>query len=111
MTVRELISVDKEKCFNCHACITACSVKYCNDGSGDYVKINSNMCLTCGDCIDDCTNEARYYFDDWKSFYAACVNGEVAPAIASNFFNQYMKINSLLKKIGEILYCTTNLPV
>ena len=33
-----VINVDQEKCVNCHVCINACPVKYCNDGSGDFGK-------------------------------------------------------------------------
>ena len=43
-----VISVDKDKCLNCHRCISVCPAKFCNDGSGDYIKINSDLCLGCG---------------------------------------------------------------
>ena len=36
-----VISVLEDKCINCHACIAACPIKFCNDGSGDHVKINA----------------------------------------------------------------------
>ena len=43
----EIVGVDKEKCINCHNCISVCPVKYCNDGSGDYVTVNPFMCIGC----------------------------------------------------------------
>ena len=53
---------------NCHACITACPVKFCNNGSGDIVEVNSDMCIACGSCITACTHKAGNYVDDFKEF-------------------------------------------
>jgi iron only hydrogenase large subunit-like protein len=103
--LRELVFVDKDKCVNCHACISVCPVKFCNNGSGDYVTINNQLCLGCGNCIDACTHEARYYVDDWPLFVEAVNQDEklvaiVAPAIAASFPNDYLRFNTLLKKLG-----------
>ena len=38
-----VIKIDEEKCINCYACIAACPVKYCMDGSGEKLRINQNM--------------------------------------------------------------------
>jgi Fe-S-cluster-containing hydrogenase component 2 len=35
MKLSEIIEVDKEKCVNCHRCISACPVKFCNDEAGN----------------------------------------------------------------------------
>ena len=32
--VREVITVDPEKCTACHRCISVCPAKMCNDASG-----------------------------------------------------------------------------
>ncbi len=101
----KVIDVNKEKCVNCHACISACPVKFCNDGSGDYVTVNSNMCIACGNCIKVCTHEARNYIDDFKDFIKSIESGDkiiaiVAPSIAANFPNQYMNFNGWLKSKG-----------
>ena len=40
--LRPVINVDKEKCCNCHRCISVCPVKLCNDGSQD-VSVKSNL--------------------------------------------------------------------
>lgn len=102
--LRELVSVDKDKCVNCHACISVCPVKFCNNGSGDSVVINPNLCLGCGNCIDACTHNARYYLDDWPQFAHALQKKEnivaiVAPAVAASFPNTYLQLNTLLKKL------------
>lgn len=101
----EVIGVESDKCVNCYACISVCPVKFCNNGSGEYVTINADLCLGCGQCIDACTHNARHYIDDWDRFVADMnrhtpMVAIVAPAIAANFPNQYLKINTLLKKLG-----------
>jgi iron only hydrogenase large subunit-like protein len=100
-----VLDVDEEKCVNCHKCISVCPIKYCNDGSGETVKVINDMCLACGACIKACTHDARNYTDDIQEFLYSLANKTkmvaiVAPSIASNFPNQYLKINSLLKEMG-----------
>ena len=54
MSLTPVISVIKEKCVNCHRCIAVCPVKFCNDGSGDFVSINNDLCIGCGKCEKHC---------------------------------------------------------
>ena len=100
-----VIKLDKSRCTNCHKCVSVCPSKYCNDGSGAIVSINSNMCIACGACIHACTHGARYFIDDFDLFTKSLEANEkivaiVAPAIAAAFPNQYLKINGLLKDMG-----------
>jgi iron only hydrogenase large subunit-like protein len=104
-SLRKVVEVDREKCTNCHACIAACPVKFCNDGSGEYVEINQEMCIGCGHCIAACTHDARSGIDDFEAFLRAVKEGVplvaiVAPAIASNFPDQYLNVNGWLKSMG-----------
>jgi iron only hydrogenase large subunit-like protein len=104
-TLSSVVGVDSEKCVNCHACITACPVKFCNDGSLDYMRINDDLCIGCGSCIRACTHEARYAIDDFDSFLQAVRRKEpivavVAPAVASNFPEHYLNLNGWLKATG-----------
>lgn len=104
-TLSKVITVDEDKCINCHACIAACPVKYCNDASGDFIQINHDSCIACGACITACTHEARVILDDTQRFFDDLSKGEkivaiVAPAIATNYPNSYLKINTWLKSIG-----------
>src|SRR5690554_1029477 len=99
------VSVDPEKCVNCHACITACPVKYCNDGSGDYVSVNPYMCIGCGNCIRKCTHGARIWVDDFDRFMEDLAAGEkilaiVAPSVVANFPSEYLNFNGWLMSIG-----------
>ncbi|MDD3049681.1 MAG: [Fe-Fe] hydrogenase large subunit C-terminal domain-containing protein [Candidatus Cloacimonetes bacterium] len=101
----KVVTVDAEKCVNCHACILACPVKFCNDASGDHVSINENLCIGCGSCIDACKHDARQIVDDFNLFKGALKKGEkilaiVAPAIAANFPGRFLNFNGWLKSIG-----------
>lgn len=103
--LKPVIQVNKEKCVNCHACITACPVKYCNDGSLAYMRINENLCIGCGSCILACTHDARLPVDDFTAFMSDLKFGRkivavVAPAVASNFPGNHLRLNAWLKEIG-----------
>jgi Fe-S-cluster-containing hydrogenase component 2 len=100
----EVITVDKDKCVNCHACITVCPVKYCNDGSQDHVSVNSDLCIACGNCIKACSHQARVFKDDSEAFFrdlgTVPMVAIIAPAVAANFPDLYLKLNSWLKRSG-----------
>ena len=59
MKMAKVVAVDATKCLNCHACIAACPVKFCNDASGTHVEVIEDLCIGCGECIDACTHGAR----------------------------------------------------
>ena len=104
-SLRQVVKVDNDKCLNCHACITACPVKYCNNGSGDVVEVNADMCIACGKCIEACTHDARYYVDDFQKFIDDIIAGEkiiaiAAPAVAAGFPDLYLNLNGWLKELG-----------
>ncbi|MDP4225709.1 MAG: [Fe-Fe] hydrogenase large subunit C-terminal domain-containing protein [Bacteroidota bacterium] len=101
----KILSVDREKCVNCHKCIAVCPIKYCNVCIGNTVEVINEQCIGCGACIKACSHGARIYHDDFSEFLNDLDNGIrivaiVAPSIASNFPDNYLKINSLLKQIG-----------
>jgi iron only hydrogenase large subunit-like protein/uncharacterized coiled-coil DUF342 family protein len=100
-----VIKIDEARCVNCHACIAACPVKYCNNGAGEKVSVNHNLCIGCGHCIPACTHHARMIVDDSEKFFAALNKKEkiiaiVAPAVASNFPGLYLNLNGYLKSRG-----------
>lgn len=100
-----LIEIDEEKCVNCHACITACPVKYCNDGSSNSMQINHDLCIGCSSCVTACTHGARTIRDDFDEFIHASEEktsmlAVVAPAIAASYPDHYLNLNGWLKSIG-----------
>src|SRR5512133_1505060 len=100
-----VLEVDEKKCVNCHKCISVCPAKYCNDGSGDVVRVNPDMCIACGTCIAACTHHARIYKDDSQGFFMDIHKGVpmvavVAPAVVSSFPGNYLRADGYLKSIG-----------
>jgi iron only hydrogenase large subunit-like protein len=100
----KVIEVIGEKCVSCYACIRDCPVKFCNNAYEDYVKVNPDLCIGCGNCIKACTHDARIGIDDFDSFINDVDKNDmvaiVAPAAASNFPGQYLNLNGWLKSIG-----------
>ena len=71
MELAEIISVDRDKCANCHVCINVCPVKVCNVAMDDHVEINPDLCIGCGQCIEACQFEARNGMDDLQKSLVA----------------------------------------
>ena len=76
------VSIDKDKCVGCNACIRACPVEDANeaflaeDGIHSIVSINKDKCISCGECVKKCEHGARLYEDDTDRFFAA-IKGRV----------------------------------
>lgn len=105
LSLPPVLRVDSEKCVNCHACIAACPVKHCNDGSGNHVAVNPDLCLGCGQCIRACHHEARLPIDDSDLFFSDRRTGVrmvaiVAPAVAAVFPDKWLRLNGWLKHLG-----------
>ncbi len=106
----QTIGIKEENCTNCHQCLAVCPVKICNNGSGDVIKFNNNLCIGCGRCIEACVKShggigaksARYAIDDAPEFVQALSHKEivalVAPSAQSNF--NLNKLITALKRLG-----------
>ena len=101
-----VVRVNKDNCVNCNSCIRVCPAKYCNDGSsGDSIELNPNLCIGCGVCVKACTHNAREIIDDFGQFIADVrlhvpMVAIVAPAVAANFPEQYLHLNTWLRSLG-----------
>ena len=105
MNLTPVIHVEEQKCVNCHACITACPVKFCNNGTGNTVTINHDMCIGCGACIIACHHGARVGMDDFDQFINDVKRGVsmiaiAAPAVAASWPEEYYNMNGWLKSLG-----------
>ncbi len=103
--LRPVVYVDPAKCCNCHRCISVCPVKMCNNGSGDHVSVNHDLCIGCGTCIDACVHGARTGIDDTQAFLRDLkakipMVAIVAPAVAVNFKGKDLELNGWLTSIG-----------
>lgn len=104
----EIVYTITEKCVGCNKCIRNCpilgaNVAYVLDGE-NKVKVNQDMCIRCGACLDACSHGAREFRDDTERFFADLAAGErisivAAPAARLNFPN-HRKILGFLKDSG-----------
>lgn len=106
----EIIGIKEQNCTNCHQCIAVCPMKICNDGSGDVVKFDNDLCIGCGRCIEACIKShggfiektARFAIDDTLQFISDLHNQEiialVAPSAQSNF--DLKKLITALRILG-----------
>ncbi|MCH5332312.1 MAG: 4Fe-4S binding protein [Agathobacter sp.] len=83
-----LITVDKDKCVGCNACVRACPAPEANvarlDESGMLrITINDDKCIRCGACVKACTHGARGYEDDLEQFLHDLQAGQEIAVIAA----------------------------
>ncbi len=105
----EIIQIKEENCTNCHQCIAVCPIKICNNGRGDVIKFNSNLCIGCGRCVEACIKShggiveksARCIVDDAPEFLKNLPRKEIvaliAPSAASNF-----NLNKLISALKQM---------
>lgn len=103
--MKKVVAIDEERCVNCHQCISVCPVKYCNNGSGQFIKLDESLCIGCGECIIACTHNARLIIDDFELAIHDLAKKEkviafIAPATATNFPNEFLRLNGWLKSLG-----------
>ncbi len=100
-----VVKVIEDKCLNCHSCVAACPVKFCNDSSGAAVHLNSDLCIGCGMCLAACQHGARVPVDDTERFLQDLRAGTkmvaiAAPAVAVSFPDRSLQLNGWLKAMG-----------
>ena len=50
------VTIDKEKCTACGACVDACPVAALK--LEDKATVNEDECIDCGTCVDECPVQA-----------------------------------------------------
>ena len=72
--MRQIITVDEDKCVGCNACVRACpvqanKVRLKGDSNDEFVvNIDHAACISCGECVKACNHGARSYIDDIDEF-------------------------------------------
>ena len=105
---KEVIFTKEENCVGCNKCISVCPAIYANqayekDGQ-NKIKVDNNLCIHCGHCLEVCDHDARDYNDDTERFFSDLRRGNkisivAAPANRFNFDN-YRKLFGFLKSAG-----------
>lgn len=60
VTLPKLIEIDKDRCFNCGACVSICPVEAITVGEDKSVNFDQEKCVgsTCGACVEACPARA-----------------------------------------------------
>lgn len=106
--MKEIVFTKEENCVGCNKCISVCPAIYANqaylkDGQ-NKIKVDNNLCIHCGHCLEVCDHDARDYNDDTERFFNDLKKGAklsivAAPANRFNFDN-YRKLFGFLKSAG-----------
>lgn len=109
---KEVLTTNTDLCVGCNKCIAACRVKanlaFQHNGE-NKVKVDQQRCIHCGECIDVCDHNVRYFADDTDRFFSDLKQGLsisiiAAPATKFNFPN-YKRLFGYLKSLGvKIVY-------
>lgn len=107
-----VLLTNEDKCSGCNKCIAKCpvdaNIAYVKDGQ-NKVRVDQDLCIHCGECIDICDHYARDYADDTERFFADLKQGKAislvaAPAIRFNI-PQYKNLYGYLKSLGaKVVY-------
>ena len=94
-------------CIGCNKCIRSCPILIANISEDNRIDVNSEACIECGACFDNCKHNARDYEDDTEVFLNDLRKGKkysvlVAPAFIANYPKDYKKIFGYLKSLGVL---------
>jgi ferredoxin len=103
-----LVTLDKEKCTVCYACVRSCPVKAIHvHAAGSSPELNNNRCIGCGDCIMVCGPKAISYRSSIETTRTLFESGEVltailSPSISAEFddISDYRKLVTMIKALG-----------
>lgn len=103
-----LISVDKQTCTQCYACVRTCPVKAFQIQSGTSVpEINPGRCIGCGDCVLVCGPKSISYRSSVEAAKAQFESGVpltalLSPSVSAEFddVSDYRKLVTMIKALG-----------
>ncbi len=100
-----VIDFKPAKCSHCYRCVRTCHVKAITI-KDQQAQIIADSCIFCGDCLNECPQDAKVYLSDLhkvKNWIAAGTPLAVslAPSYRSLFhFNEPGQVFTALKKLG-----------
>lgn len=110
--LKERLYLENSQCVGCNQCIANCPIPGANiafkeseaEGAGNKVKVNTERCIHCGECVRVCEHDARIFRDDCAEFFNDLQAGKaislvVAPAVLVNIPN-YKNLFGYLKSKG-----------
>jgi Na+-translocating ferredoxin:NAD+ oxidoreductase RNF subunit RnfB len=106
--MEQLITIKKEACILCYACVRICPVKAIKVGYEDnYPEVLDKRCIGCGSCLGVCAPNAIKYrssIDPVKNILKENAKKAIIvdPALAAEFpdITDYRKFVTMLRKLG-----------
>ena len=105
-----------DNCVGCNRCISTCPCEEANvavlDNGRNKIYVDGDKCILCGECLRNCTHNARSFEDDTERFFADLRAGKqiaviAAPAIRTNF-EHYKQLLGLLRQLGAFAVFDTS---
>lgn len=106
--MKPLITLDKQACTKCYACVRSCPVKAIHvHTGGNFPEINNDRCIGCGECVLMCNPKAIVYRDSIDEAKALFESGEkiaaiLSPSISAEFddISDHRKFATMIKALG-----------
>ncbi len=101
----KIIDFKPAKCGHCYRCVRVCAVKAVTI-KNQQAQIMTDSCILCGDCLNECPQDAKIYFSDLHKVKSWLDAGEkiavsLAPSYRSLFhFHDPGQVVSALKYLG-----------
>ena len=102
--MKEILRLKKPNCKNCYKCIRHCPVKAIRFTAGQ-ANVIENECILCGQCYDNCPQNAKEIVSQMEKVRVMLSTGEVYASVAPSFAAEFpgVGIDALedaLKQLG-----------